>query len=470
MSDLLNNLVGFINDFLWSYILIGMLILLGIYFSIKTNFVQFRYFGEMFKLLGEQTNTKDNKQGVSSFQAFCISAASRIGTGNLAGVALAIAIGGPGAVFWMWLIALIGSSSSFIESTLGQIYKVKDGDTFRGGPAYYIEKALGKRWLGIIFSILITITFGLVFNSVQSNTIASAFEQAFGFNTAITGVILVVLSGYIIFGGVQRIANASSVIVPIMALIYVSLTIFIMIKNITLIPGMIKIIFTNAFGIKQAVGGSLSLVMIQGIKRGLFSNEAGMGSVPNAAAAADTSHPVKQGLIQTLGVFTDTILICSATAFIILLSGVYNNPGDLTGIQLTQAAVSYQVGSWGNSFVAVCIFLFAFSSIIGNYYYGETNLEFIKSSKSALFIYRIFALCMVMLGSMAKLSTVWDMADLFMGLMAVINLIVIARLSPIAHEALKDYTKQRKEGKNPVFKASSNPRLNNLEYWNNEES
>ncbi|WP_246566000.1 alanine/glycine:cation symporter family protein [Tissierella simiarum] len=470
MSNLLNNLVGSINDFLWSYILIGMLILLGIYFSIKTNFVQFRYFREMFKLLGEQTNTKDNKQGVSSFQAFCISAASRIGTGNLAGVALAIAIGGPGAVFWMWLIALIGSSSSFIESTLGQIYKVKDGDTFRGGPAYYIEKALGKRWLGIIFSILITITFGLVFNSVQSNTIASAFEQAFGFNTAITGVILVVLSGYIIFGGVQRIANASSVIVPIMALIYVSLSIFIMIKNITLIPGMIKIIFTNAFGIKQAVGGSLSLVMIQGIKRGLFSNEAGMGSVPNAAAAADTSHPVKQGLIQTLGVFTDTILICSATAFIILLSGVYNNPGDLTGIQLTQAAVSYQVGSWGNSFVAVCIFLFAFSSIIGNYYYGETNLEFIKSSKSALFIYRIFALCMVMLGSMAKLSTVWDMADLFMGLMAVINLIVIARLSPIAYEALKDYTRQRKEGKNPVFKASSNPKLNNLEYWNNEES
>jgi AGCS family alanine or glycine:cation symporter len=447
-----------------------MLILLGIYFSIKTNFMQFRYFGEMFKLLGEQTNTKDNKQGVSSFQAFCISAASRIGTGNLAGVALAIAIGGPGAVFWMWLIALIGSSSSFIESTLGQIYKIKDGDTFRGGPAYYIEKALGKRWLGIIFSILTTVTFGLVFNSVQSNTIASAFEQAFGFNTAITGIILVVLSGYIIFGGVQRIANASSVIVPIMALVYVSLTIFIMIKNITLIPGMIKIIFTNAFGIKQAVGGSLSLVMIQGIKRGLFSNEAGMGSVPNAAAAADTSHPVKQGLIQTLGVFTDTLLICSATAFIILLSGVYNNPGDLTGIQLTQAAVSYQVGSWGNSFVAVCIFLFAFSSIIGNYYYGETNLEFIKSSKSSLFIYRIFALCMVMLGSIAKLSTVWDMADLFMGLMAVINLIVITKLSPIAYEALKDYTRQRKEGKNPVFKASSNPKLNNLEYWNDGES
>ena len=470
MSDLLNGLVGSINNFLWSYILIGMLILLGIYFSIKTNFVQFRYFGEMFKLLGEQTNAKDNKQGVSSFQAFCISAASRIGTGNLAGVALAIAIGGPGAVFWMWLIALIGGSSSFIESTLGQIYKIKDGNTFRGGPAYYIEKALGKRWLGIIFSILTTVTFGLVFNSVQSNTIASAFEQAFGLNTAITGVILVVLSGYIIFGGVQRIANASSVIVPVMALIYVSLTIFIMIKNITLIPGMIKIIFTNAFGIKQAVGGSLSLVMIQGIKRGLFSNEAGMGSVPNAAAAADTSHPVKQGLIQTLGVFTDTLLICSATAFIILLSGVYNNPGDLTGIQLTQAAVSYQVGSWGNSFVAVCIFLFAFSSVIGNYYYGETNLEFIKSSKSALFIYRIFVLCMVMLGSIAKLSTVWDMADLFMGLMAVINLIVITKLSPIAYEALKDYTRQRKEGKNPVFKASSNPKLNNLEYWNNEES
>ena len=306
MTKWLNTLVESANTFLWSYILIGLLILLGIYFTIKTNFVQFRYFREMFRLLSEQTDSKNNKEGISSFQAFCISAASRIGTGNMAGVALAIAIGGPGAVFWMWIIALIGSSSSFVESTLGQIYKVKDGDEFRGGPAYYIEKALNKRWLGIIFSILITISFGFVFNSVQSNTIASAFQQAFGIKTSITGLILVVLSGLIIFGGVKRIANVSSVIVPIMALIYVGLSIFIMIKNITLIPEMIKMIFANAFGINQAVGGTLGGIMLQGIKRGLFSNEAGMGSVPNAAAAADTSHPVKQGLIQTLGVFTDT--------------------------------------------------------------------------------------------------------------------------------------------------------------------
>ncbi|MSS42628.1 alanine:cation symporter family protein [Anaerosalibacter bizertensis] len=468
MTKWLNTLVESANTFLWSYILIGLLILLGIYFTIKTNFVQFRYFREMFRLLSEQTDSKNNEEGISSFQAFCISAASRIGTGNMAGVALAIAIGGPGSVFWMWIIALIGSSSSFVESTLGQIYKVKDGDEFRGGPAYYIEKALNKRWLGIIFSILITISFGFVFNSVQSNTIASAFQQAFGIKTSITGLILVVLSGLIIFGGVKRIANVSSVIVPIMALIYVGLSIFIMIKNITLIPEMIKVIFTNAFGINQTIGGTLVGIMLQGIKRGLFSNEAGMGSVPNAAAAADTSHPVKQGLIQTLGVFTDTLLVCSATAFIILLSGIYKNPGNLTGIQLTQAAVSSQVGSWGNSFIAVSIFLFAFSSIIGNYYYGETNIEFIKSNKSILFIYRIIVLCMIMLGSIAELSTVWNMADLFMGLMAVINLVVIAKLGPIVYESLKDYTRQREEGKNPVFKASSIPGLKNVDFWKEE--
>lgn len=468
MVKSLNNLVGLLNEFLWSYVLIGLLISLGIYFTLKTNFVQFRYFKEMFKLLSEQTDTEHGKKGISPFQAFSISAASRIGTGNMAGVALAIAIGGPGSVLWMWIIALIGGSSSFIESTLGQIYKVKDGDEFRGGPAYYIEQALNKRWLGVLFSILITICFGFVFNSVQANTISSAFEQAFGIKTSITGIVLVVLSGIIIFGGTKRIANVSSIIVPIMALIYVGVAIFIMIKNITFIPEMIKMIFTNAFGVNQAVGGTLGGVMMQGIKRGLFSNEAGMGSVPNAAAAADTSHPVKQGLIQTLGVFTDTLLVCSATAFIILLSGIHNNPGDLTGIQLTQAAVSSQVGSWGDSFIAISIFLFAFSSIIGNYYYGETNIEFIKSSKSALFIYRIIVLSMVMLGSVAKLSTVWDMADLFMGLMAVINLIVIAKLGPIAYEALKDYTRQRKEGKNPVFKASSIPELENIEQWKDE--
>lgn len=469
MFHWLDALIGSLNYFLWSYILIALLISLGIYFTIRTKFVQFRYFGEMFRLLSEKTDTKDNKKGISPFQAFCISAASRIGTGNMAGVALAIAIGGPGAIFWMWLIALIGSSSSFIESTLGQIYKVSDGDEFRGGPAYYIEKALNKRWLGIIFSILISITFGFVFNSVQSNTIASAFEQAFGIKTSITGVILVIFSGIIIFGGVKRIASVSATIVPIMALIYVAIAFFIMIKNITLVPEMIKLIFTNAFGANQVVGGTLSGVMMQGIKRGLFSNEAGMGSVPNAAAAADTSHPVKQGLIQTLGVFTDTLLICSATAFIILLSGVHNNPGSLTGIQLTQAAVSSQVGSWGDSFIAICILLFAFSSIIGNYYYGETNIEFIKSNKLILFIYRVIALCMIMLGSVAELSTVWDMADLFMGLMAVINLIVIAKLAHIAYEALIDYTTQRKEGNNPVFKASSIPGLKNVDLWGNED-
>ncbi len=343
----------------------------------------------MFRLLGEGASKSGRekhkgKKGVSSFQAFCISTASRVGTGNLAGVAIAIASGGPGAVFWMWLIALIGGASSFVESTLAQIYKVEDEHGFRGGPAYYMEKALNKKWMGIIFSILITISYGLVFNSVQANTISLAFEQAFGVNTLIIGLILAVLTSLIIFGGVKRIARASEIIVPIMAITYVIVALFVILKNIGSIPSIFSLIIENAFGIKQVVGGGLGAAVLMGIKRGLFSNEAGMGSAPNAAATANVTHPAKQGLIQTLGVFTDTILICSATSFIVLISGSYLK-SDLTGIQLTQTALSSQVGSWGNTFIAICIFLFAFSSVIGNYYYGETNIEFLKGSKTSLF-------------------------------------------------------------------------------------
>ncbi|HBJ2611228.1 alanine/glycine:cation symporter family protein [Clostridium botulinum] len=469
----IENFISVLNNYLWSYILIALLISLGLFFSFKSKFVQIRYFKEMFRLLGEGASKSareehKKKKGVSSFQAFCISTASRVGTGNLAGVAIAIASGGPGAVFWMWLIALIGGASSFVESTLAQIYKVEDEHGFRGGPAYYMEKALNKKWMGIIFSILITISYGLVFNSVQANTISLAFEQAFGVNTLIIGLILAVLTSLIIFGGVQRIARATEIIVPIMAIAYVIVALFVILKNIGSIPTIFSLIIENAFGIKQVVGGSLGAAILMGIKRGLFSNEAGMGSAPNAAATANVTHPAKQGLIQTLGVFTDTILICSATSFIVLISGSYLK-SDLTGIQLTQTALSSQVGSWGNTFIAICIFLFAFSSVIGNYYYGETNIEFLKGSKTSLFLYRLCVIGMVLFGCVAKIQIVWDMADLFMGFMAIINLIAISMLSKIAFAALKDYDRQKKQGIEPVFYADSIEGLSNIECWPTRE-
>lgn len=468
MLNGLQTVVNALNNVLWSYVLIFVLIFMGLYFTVRTRFVQFRLFGEMFKLLTEgvtKATKLEDKNAISSFQAFCMSTASRVGTGNLAGVAIAIAIGGPGAVFWMWVIALIGGGSSFVESTLAQIYKVKDANGhYRGGPAYYMEKALGARWMGILFSVLITLCFGLVFNSVQANTITLAFNEAFGMNRLVVGLAIAALTALIIFGGVKRIAKATEVIVPIMASAYVLIAIVIIAMNITQIPSIFMLIVTSAFGVNQVVGAAVSTAMMMGIKRGLFSNEAGMGSAPNAAATAEVTHPVKQGLIQTLGVFTDTILICSATAFIILISGVYKNT-EMTGIQLTQNALSSQVGAWGNTFIAICIFLFAFSSIIGNYYYGETNIEFIKESKTMVMLYRIAVIGMVIFGAVSKVSIVWDLADLFMGLMALINLVAIALLGKFAFMALKDYETQKKAGKNPVFFASQIKGLKNTSCW-----
>ena len=447
MMDILNSVVNFLNDILWSYVLIVMLLFVGTYFTLKTKFVQIRYFAQMIKILGDSVG---HKGGVSSFKAFCISTASRVGTGNLAGVAIAIASGGSGAIFWMWLIAIIGGASSFVESTLAQVYKVKDGEAFRGGPAYYMEKALNKKWMGVAFSILISITFGLIFNSVQSNTISLAFHEAFKMDRTIIGIILAIATGVIIFGGVQRIANFSATVVPIMATLYIIISMYIVIKNIGMVPEIFRDIIENAFGIRQAVGGGIGAAIMTGVKRGLFSNEAGMGSAPNAAAAAETSHPVKQGFVQTLGVFTDTILICSCTAFMVLISGAHQTEG-LTGIQLTQNALSSQVGHWGNIFIAICILLFAFSSIIGNYYYGETNIEFLTPNKSWLNLYRAGVIAMVMFGSVGELALVWNMADLFMGLMAVLNLIAIFLLGKVAFEALKDYNTQKEKGLDPSF-------------------
>ncbi len=347
--EMITEIVTSVNNVLWSYILIATLIACGLWFTYKTKFVQFGMIRHMFKLLvetsGDKIKSSNNlrkERNISSFEAFAVSIAGRVGTGNLAGVATAIVIGGPGAVFWMWLIALIGSASAFVESTLAQMYKIKGKDSFIGGPAYYIEIGLKKRWLSIAFAIFTIMTFGFAFNSVQSNTLSAAFNNAFGIDTAIIGGIITLLTAVVIFGGIQSIAKVSSIIVPIMAVGYITIATIIIILNITELPKVIEIIVSSAFGMEQAIGGGIGAAIMQGIRRGLFSNEAGMGSAPHAAATAHTSHPVKQGLIQALSVFTDTLLICTCTAFIILFS---NAPidGSVNGVQLTQFALNYNV-------------------------------------------------------------------------------------------------------------------------------
>ncbi|WP_077623537.1 alanine/glycine:cation symporter family protein [Sediminibacillus massiliensis] len=464
------DLLGGINDLLWGYVLIAVLIGLGLIFTILTRFAQFTYIPEMFRVLfDKRTISAKGKKGTSAFQAFTISTASRVGTGNLAGVASAIAAGGPGAVFWMWVIALLGGATSFIESTLAQVYKVPDKNQYRGGPAYYIEKGLKKRWLGIVFAVIITFTYGLVFNSVQSNTIRLAFEESFGINPGWAAVILTILTALVIFGGLRSIARVTQFIIPIMAILYVLLALYILAANYAAIPEMFQLIFLNAFGLREIAGGGFGAAIMMGIKRGLFSNEAGMGSAPNAAATAEVTHPVKQGLIQTLGVFIDTLVICSATALIILTTEGYAG-SSLQGIQITQSAFETQIGPWASVFVAVAIFLFAYSSILGNYYYGETNIQFIKSSKTALTIYRVAVLLMVIFGAMQTFDLVWSMADLSMAIMALINLYAIAMLSKVAYMALQDYRRQKKQGKDPVFYRDHLEGVSGMEYWGRDQT
>lgn len=444
--------LNLVNDILWSYILIVMLIGCAIWFTIKSKFVQFRMMKEMISVLGDSANKQEGREHhISSFQAFMVSLASRIGTGNLAGVATAITIGGPGAVFWMWIVALLGSSSAFIESTLAQLYKVHGKDSFVGGPAYYMKKGLKQPWMGILFAILIIFTFSFAFNSVQSNTICAAFEQAFQVDNRTMGIILTGLSLAIFFGGIQRIAKVSSIIVPVMAAGYIILAIAIIALNIHHIPYVLKTIVTHAFGWEQAIGGGIGVAIMQGVKRGLFSNEAGMGSAPNVAATADVSHPVKQGLIQALGVFTDTLIICSCTAFIILFSGVPLS-GEVNGVQLTQLALDSQIGSWGSIYVAIAILFFAYSSIIGNYYYGEANIRYITNNKKVMVLFRLLSGGMVLFGSLASLDLAWSLADVCMGLMTICNLIAITLLGKYAFRLLEDYRMQKRKGiKNPVF-------------------
>ena len=468
----LNELITSVNDAVWGYVLIVALIGCGLWFTIKTHFVQFRMVGEMFRLLTDsavntvEEQVKEQKRGetskhISSFQAFAVSVATRVGTGNLAGVASAIAIGGPGAVFWMWLIALIGSATAFVESTLAQLYKQKHKDSFIGGPAYYIQKGLKQRWMAITFAILITCQFGLSNNSIQANTICGAMQEAFGLSPLWVGIFLATLALFIVFGGIQRIAQVSAVLVPVMAVGYLLLAIVVIIMNIGLIPYVFKIIVEDAFGIQQIAGGGI------GVKRGLFSNEAGEGSAPNVAATATVTHPVKQGLIQALGVFTDTLLVCSCTAFIILISGLYKVP-ELNGIALTQTALQSEVGAMGPIFIAVAILLFAFSSIIGNYYYGEANIRFITPSNTVMTIYRICSAgIMVIFGALASFELVWNIVDFFMAFLTACNLIAIVILGRYAFRLLDDYRQQKRQGiKEPVFHRRQLPEIEDeIECW-----
>ncbi|ELV8590416.1 TPA: alanine/glycine:cation symporter family protein [Vibrio vulnificus] len=461
MTDLIN----LMNDLLWGSILVYLLVGVGIYFTVRLGFIQFRHFGHMFSVL--KNSRKSDNAGISSFQALCTSLAARVGTGNMAGVAVALTAGGPGAIFWMWLIAMLGMATSFAESTLAQLYKTKDDDgNYRGGPAYYMEKGLGMRWMGVLFSIFLIIAFGLVFNAVQANSIANAMQNAFGWENAYVGVVIVVLSGVIIFGGIKRIARTAELIVPVMALAYLALALFVMFSNLEKLPDVLMLIFKSAFGLQEAAAGGLGYAiaqaMINGIKRGLFSNEAGMGSAPNAAASATPypPHPASQGYVQMLGVFMDTIVICSATVAIILMSGEYVPHGEITGIELTQLALSSQVGNWGSIFVAVAIFFFAFTSIIANYSYAETNLVFLEHNhKAGLNVFRLVVLGLVGFGAIAPLPVVWALADVSMGLMAIVNLVAILLLSGIVIKLAKDYNRQLQAGKLPTFNADDFPEL-----------
>ena len=452
-----NDLLTKLNDVMYSYVLIIMLVGVGVYFTIRTRGVQFRLLIDGLKSMVEPAK-KDNEGGkkVSSFQALMISTASRVGTGNIAGIATAIAAGGPGAVFWMWIMALIGGASAFIESTLAQVYKIKEGGQFRGGPSYYMERALGKRWMGVLFSILLIICFAYGFNGLQAYNMSSALEYYIKdySNTVwpmVIGSILAIATGLVIWGGVHRIGFISSVIVPIMASVYILMGLITMILNITELPQVIGLIIKEAFDVQAIMGGFAGSAVVLGIKRGLFSNEAGMGSAPNASASADVDHPVKQGLVQIISVFIDTILICSSTAFMLLLSGVEGESGVLDGIPYVQKAISANVGEWGIHFITLSIFAFAFTSVIGNYCYAESNILFIKNNKVVLNIFRVTCLAAVFLGAQADFSLVWNLADVTMGFMAIVNIIAIFLLGKVALKVLQNYEKQRKEGRNPVF-------------------
>lgn len=458
-------LISHINDILWGYVVIIMLVGCALYFTWNLRAVQFTMLPTMIRNLfkpSDQPFESFGKLKISSFQAFAISLSSRVGTGNLAGVASAIFVGGPGAVFWMWIMALLGAATAFMEATLAQLFKRKGKESFYGGPAYYMKYGLKRPWMGILFAVLIIFGFGLANQLVQSNTLCDAISNSFQIPMRYVAGGLALVTLLIIFGGIKRIARFCAWIVPFMALGYLFLAIYILVVNLTEIPAMLSLIIRSAFGWEQAAGGAVGMAIMQGVKRGLFSNEAGEGSAPNAAATATIPHPVTQGLLQSLGVFTDTLVICTCTAFIILLSGLYTNGED--GIILTGHAMEHHLGSFGGWFLLAAIFLFAYSTIIANYFYGETNIRYICNKPWAVVIFRLLSGVVVLLGGYMTLQQTWSIVDFAMALMTMLNLIAVVWLSKYVFRLLQDYLQQRKEGKEPVFHKEMFPEAD-LEGW-----
>lgn len=455
----MNDVIDFVNGILWNYVLIYGLLAVGLLFTFRLAFLQFRHFPEFFRLVLAAPQT--DKGGITPFQALCTSLASRVGTGNIAGVAVALYLGGPGAIFWMWVVALLGMATAYAESTLAQLYKIRDENgQFRGGPAFYIARGLKAPWAAVLFSICLVIAFGLVFNAVQANSIADAMQGAFGVSKLTVGVAIAALTAAVIFGGIRQIARVAEFIVPFMAAAYLLVALYVVATNFSEVPGVLAMIFKSALGLEQAAGG-VAGAMLNGIKRGLFSNEAGMGSAPNIAAAATPNphHPSSQGFVQALGVFIDTILICTATAIMILLSGALVPGSEVTGTALTQNALTEHMGDWGRYFLALAILFFAFTSIIGNYAYAENALIYMKvGGKTGLTILRVAVLFMVVWGAYETVATVFNAADAAMGLMATVNLVAIVLLSGLVAKLTRDYFEQKKQGV-PRFNSADYPEL-----------
>ena len=471
-----------LNGVLWNIVPV-FLIAAGVYFGFRTLFVQIRLIPDMLKAVAETPKGKDREGrdldeeygGVSAFKAFTISAASRVGTGNIAGVALAISIGGPGSVFWMWLLALLGGATAFVESTLAQLWKTKDAEgNYHGGPAYYMTRGLGWRPLAVLFSAFLALTYGFVYNAIQTNSITAAIETSVGNDSALVksavAGVLAILTALVIFGGVTRIASWTQVIVPFMAGAYIIMGVVVLVVNWREIPAMFELIVTHALGLKEVAGAGVWLAFTQGMRRGLFSNEAGMGSAPNAAASATVSHPVKQGLVQTLGVYFDTLLVCTITAFIVLLGpAVSYGMDDVQGVSLTQSALADSLGDWSAHAITAILFFLAFSSVIGNYYLAQTNLEYLTESKSALNVFRIVVIGFVIFGAFGSVPLVWALGDTMAGLLAIFNIVAIVPLGGVALKLLKNFNDQRRKGIDPVFHREMLPELKNVEFWDGSD-
>lgn len=474
MEALENFIVEDLVGALWGTILPILLVSVGLYFGVRTIMVQLRMLPDMFRAVVEPVpRAKKGTDGaLSPFKAFTISAASRVGTANIVGVALAIAVGGPGAVFWMWVIAILGGATSFIESTLGQLYKTREGGHYRGGPAYYMTRGLRAPWLATIFAVAISVTFGLVYNALQTNAVVEAVTVSLGAPGAwarvFIGLGMVALTALVIFGGVQRIANVTQFMVPIMAGAYLVVGIVVVVLNIGSVPAMFGEIVGEALGLREVAGGSVWLAITYGIQRGLFSNEAGEGSVPNAAATATVSHPVKQGLVQTLGVYFDTLLVCTITAFILLLGRA--DFDDSTTGSATQYALASVVGQWGIHFVTVVLFFLAFSSVIGNYYLAQANVQYLTDSTRAVTIFRCLVLVAVFFGAIASVPIVWGLGDLAAAVMVLINVCAIVPLGGIAVKLMKNYTQQRVRGVDPVFHRDMLPGVRGVECWDGTDA